>query len=406
MHRRRKQRPAATVRWAAGVTLVAAACVGREPTIATDTSAIIGGTADTGDPGVVALQGSSFLCTGVVISPRVVLTAGHCLMFWRRFPMTVTFGSSAASPDSSIPIVDAIRQPEFTIEPSLHRDIGMALLATPTSVPPSPLWRTPLDAAVVGGQLRLVGYGAAGIGAPSDLMKRQGTTVVDSYDGDTIAYSMMPNTTCLGDSGGPAFMKDATLTEQVVAITSGGDTGCTHGWSTRVDLQADTFIDPYVADVEPGAAGPGDRCYYEGQCATGTCAASSDEPALSYCSDPCATTQDCRPGMECSSQMCRWPLPTPGALGTACESDHECASDVCGSPALGEPPRCAQGCILDRAAGETCPSGSSCVDDVRRADRSMCVRSSSGCGCGATHSSDGVVVALGALALRRRRRTR
>jgi MYXO-CTERM domain-containing protein len=378
--------------------------VDSEPAVATITSPIIGGTIDTGDPGVVAVTTSDALtvCTGTMISSRVVLTAAHCLTRWRSNPLEVAFGAKADAPDSTIAIIDAIRHPDFALSPMVYRDVGMALLAAPSTAPVLPLWRTPLDASAVGKQIRLVGYGAVDTTSAPDLTKRQGTSVINTYDADTIDFSAMPNTPCFGDSGGPNFMTDSVGTERIVAVTSHGDEACTQAASTRIDVQADPFVDPYLAVVEPGAAAPGDRCYYDGNCASGTCSAATDAPSLSYCSDPCTATSDCRPGMECTAQMCRWPLPTPGAEGTACEVDHECESDLCGSPALGRPARCALRC----AKGDpdlACPSGLTCVDDVRSSEQ-MCVPTSGGCGCGATGQADGLVVAGVAGALFRRRR--
>src|SRR5678809_1164168 len=62
--------------------LLLAGCIGSS--VGSKQSAIVGGTTDSGDPAVVLViigdpnGGYIYMCTGEVISPHVVLTAGHC----------------------------------------------------------------------------------------------------------------------------------------------------------------------------------------------------------------------------------------------------------------------------------------------------------------------------------------
>src|SRR5882724_13669516 len=60
-----------------GLALATSACTLEQagPEASELQSPIVGGVVDTGDPAVIEFAGG---CTGEVISPHVVLTAGHC----------------------------------------------------------------------------------------------------------------------------------------------------------------------------------------------------------------------------------------------------------------------------------------------------------------------------------------
>src|SRR5690242_2690234 len=74
---------AAMHRCSAVLMLLVAACVApaSEPAPKTKSSyqPIVGGTIDNGDPAVPAIYIGGGLCTGTLISPHVILTAGHCI---------------------------------------------------------------------------------------------------------------------------------------------------------------------------------------------------------------------------------------------------------------------------------------------------------------------------------------
>jgi MYXO-CTERM domain-containing protein len=380
---------------------------------AVGTPPIIGGTLDSGDPGVVALVADpgGLRCTGVLIAPRVVLTAAHCLFRWRDNALAVGVGPEQYELERLVPVVDARRHPHFTLAPEIVRDVGIMLLAEPLDVPTWPIYPLPIDDTIIGKQLRLVGYGEDDTETPEFAgTKAQGSTIIESFDWDAIAYSAMPNTTCIGDSGSPNFIVDEAGVEHIIAITSSGDFECTHGFGTRLDLHIDNFIEPYIAATSPGAAQPGDACFYDEQCAEGYCTPAYDEPALKFCSTRCDEDADCRSGMMCSAFLCRWPRPTPGADGSPCQVDQDCVSDLCGTAQGETGGRCGSLCVpmpgiedIDRLS---CADGYSCVEDTRQR-RYLCVADdSSGCGCRSSNGNGALALVLLLFVRRRRPRGR
>lgn len=65
---------------AALVGFLACGCLAPTEEVARERSPVRDGAADRGDSAVVAIYGEEIvLCTGTVISPRVIITAAHCL---------------------------------------------------------------------------------------------------------------------------------------------------------------------------------------------------------------------------------------------------------------------------------------------------------------------------------------
>ena len=408
---------------AGALALAAVSCTageGAQP-VGISGSAITQGTPTSGDLGVVALlESGSLVCTATLVAPRVLLTAAHCLP--EGALPAAYFGDSPQPGAATVALLATVRHPQFDAT-TLANDVAMALLADapPAGATPWPLPSAPLGAGSTGMPLRLVGFGRT---APDDTTpprKRQGTTTVASLTADQLTFGPSPSQTCTGDSGGPAF---ATLggVEVIVGVTSSGDPQCDQmGRDMRVDAYA-SFITPWLRATAVGAAGPGDRCYYPDNCAAsaGSCAPALDNPTLSFCAPGCSGGDGCPAGLQClvdgsGAKLCRHAPPSPGAPGSPCEADSDCATGSCLAPATGGGTVCASTCFQDLSG--FCQDGSRCLAAAGDGGVSACfappsfaAASSGGGGCDISPASGqgppcaSAALVIGAAVTRRRRR--
>ncbi len=223
-----------------------------------------------------------FSCSGTVVAPNVVLTAGHCvedIITGERTPpaqYTVVTGSRDIR-DSTIrqvsKVVRAIPYPGFN-RFKVHGDAGLLILATPTTAPAVAL-AGPADAALLAPNTPtwIAGWGLSGKPPRLKLspILRRGATFVQrrlfcrnhsrvyypffNYSSQlcTITPPGFAIGTCHGDSGGPAlaFREDGTPVQ--IGVTSLGAADCnTHvpDIFTRVDR-----IYPWIAEQVAAAAG-------------------------------------------------------------------------------------------------------------------------------------------------------
>ena len=256
--------------------LATAAVIAASLVLATPSSAVVGGrdAAPGAYPAVAEITfGSSFLCTGTLIAPRWVLTAGHCSSItgaavaspaaWPPQLIDVRIGSVTPGAGERVPVRRVIVNPNYLV--SMGYDIALLELSTPSTKAPA----------------RVVGAGGAGLWAPGTMetIVGFGTTEEGGDVADTLQEAQVPITTdaycsgaygdfdattmvcagfpeggvdtCQGDSGGPMFGRDAAGALKVVGATSFGE-GCARPGKPGVYARVgDTVLREWIRSQAP-----------------------------------------------------------------------------------------------------------------------------------------------------------
>ncbi|GAB2967168.1 S1 family peptidase [Saccharothrix stipae] len=182
--------------------------------VVADRARIIGGVPTSDFPDCVAVGSSDgWCCSGTLVSPNVVVTAGHCVD--GGCASRVFTGKDVNFPQDGevIGVRTAFAHPDYR-PPRPTGDIAVLVLERPVSVPPRPLaTRDQLaDAAFV----RLAGYGNTDVHGTSGYGRRRMVDVPIASDdprygadADTEFVAGAPfldRDSCNGDSGGPAYV--------------------------------------------------------------------------------------------------------------------------------------------------------------------------------------------------------
>ncbi|MBK7533820.1 MAG: S1 family peptidase [Myxococcales bacterium] len=320
------------------------ACSSPPPYATHDVAPITQGAVNDGDPAVVGIViGGTIACTGLVVHPRIVLTAAHCIA--PTAPSAVLVGSSAAT-GLAITVMRARRHPHAALD-SVGADLAYLVLTRDAAVMPVAIGS--LASADVGADVRVVGFGRA---TPDDVTagtKREGISRLDALAERMLSLTPHPSLPCRGDSGGPVF-----LGERVVGLVSEGDSACM-GESRAVRLDANTaFLGPVLTQIAEVERGLGVGCVVDENCTSHACVALDEAPAFPLCSAMCIEDYDCPAPLRChSSGSARWCAPNgiPGALGSPCADEFACDSGCAKTAwmATASAPRSASRLIRQRA---------------------------------------------------------
>ena len=324
------------------------------PAIHSRTDPILGGAADTTSTSVFLLDLSfdtgAAICSAVLISPRVLLTAAHCVdpVFHTATSLTV---KATNKPDTvglmqsdMIDVTLISRHPSWNpADQQSDFDLAVLLLAVaPVGVPPPPLLRA-LPANPLSQHLTVIGYGRQSLSdAASSGTRRTVTVPLDGVGAATLDYGTNAVAgICAGDSGGPSLLGGA-----VAGIHSRSEgSSCGLGVDIRVDRQL-AFLEAFITTNDPsscvadGACAPGcgttdpdcltcqaDQrcdascgladpdclddgaiCTLAAQCLGGRCL--DDPRGFQFCSRSCADSSECLNDMTCQPDVCRAPPDT------------------------------------------------------------------------------------------------
>jgi secreted trypsin-like serine protease len=247
--------------------------------IAPSSQAIVGGhdAAPGAYPAVAEVTiAGAFLCTGTLISPDAVLTAGHCGSItggagiatpaaWPAAAISVKIGGHTAGSGESVPVSSVIVPPEY-LATSGH-DISLIRLAGTSTKAPVKVAGDAEGGLWSAGTLEtIVGWGATSEGGdtPDALQEARVPVTTDAYCGSAYSdfeaatmlcagYPQGGTDTCQGDSGGPLFGHTAAGALKVVGSTSFGE-GCARPGKPGVYARvADDALREWIRSIAPAA---------------------------------------------------------------------------------------------------------------------------------------------------------
>ena len=226
--------------------LVACAPHDEETSASGSAEAIVGGTPASELSEAALIDADGFLCSGAVIAPRVVLTAGHCIPDTSSWTVTVPFANNQSA--KSRKAWTEYKDVGDSVNPNSN-DVALLILDTPITLTSYPTLATSPQPngtkAVNVGRIKNNHISSTALfkGAPVRLELGKPSGFPFSYVSDEVIED--------GDSGGPVYVGSGS-SRVIVAVNSGAGDGTQ--LLARVDL-AYAKIQKVIA--ENGGGGDG-----------------------------------------------------------------------------------------------------------------------------------------------------
>lgn len=282
-----------------------------QESVGRDDRAIIGGSKATAYPEAVIInmkQGGvvTSACSGSLIAPKVVLTAGHCVYEFDGWDVLAPYASSQKASATSGATYDWTNTSE-NVDPNMH-DIGLIFLDKAITLSSYPTLATkPL---ANGAQVVNIGRINNGVMSSTNLYVSKAITVQGAassgFPFDYIAKEVIES----GDSGGPDMMPG---THTIVAVNSGAGGGTEV--LARVDLLSSWIAGQVAAHGGSGGTttpGGGTTTPPATSCAHAICTAGAK---LTATCDPCAQTICAKDPYCCQNQ---WDAQCVGEVASVC----------------------------------------------------------------------------------------